>query len=228
MKGTRLQENGYGSLIRYGYGAISYHHNLYADNYSRNPRPGDNLQLDFINNVVSTGAFRPGYNEDDATDNPGGYTNYLNYIGNYFIVGNDTTANPDIAFQSGVPDPAFTQIYQSTNFIDTNAFNIVLDGADTGWGMFSGLLTQLGSPNPMPEIPVTTNSPAFAYEQVLAFAGASVAGVTAAGPWPPARPCCATRWTPTSSPASATRAARSLTLSALTASPAFTSAPTSA
>ncbi len=175
------QENGYGSLIRYGSGAVSYHHNLYADNYSYNPRVDDNIQLDFINNVVCNWGAAAGFNEDDATNNPGGYTNYLNYIGNYFIVGNDTTANPDIAFASGVPDPAFTQIYQATNFIDTNAFNIVLDGADTGWGMFSGLLTQLGSPNPMPEIPVTTNSPAFAYEQVLAFAGATVAGVTAAG-----------------------------------------------
>ena len=100
---------------------------------------------------------------------------------NYFIAGNNTTANPNIAFASGVPDPAFTQIYQATNFIDTNAFNIVLDGTDTGWGMFSGLLTQLGSPTPMPEIPVATNDPAFAYEQVLAFAGATVAGATAAG-----------------------------------------------
>ena len=179
-----FQAHGYGSLIRYGSGAVSYHHNLYADNYSRNPRPGDNIQLDFINNVVCNWGIFAGYNEDDATNNPAGYTNYLNYIGNYFIVGSNTTANPNIAFQANVPDPTFTQIYQATNFIDTNAFNIVLDGTDTGWGMFNGLLTQLGSPTPMPEIPVTTNSPALAYEQVLAFAGASVAGVTAAGTLP--------------------------------------------
>jgi subtilisin-like proprotein convertase family protein len=179
--GPGFQAHGYGSLIRYGSGAVSYHHNLYADNYSRNPRPGDNIRLDFINNVVCNWGIFAGYNEDDAADNPAGYTNFLNYIGNYFIAGSNTTANPNIAFASGVPDPTFTQIYQATNFIDTNAFNIVLDGTDTGWGMFSGLLTQLGSPTPMPEIQVTTNSPAFAYEQVLAFAGASVAGVTAAG-----------------------------------------------
>jgi len=56
-----------------------------------------------------------------------------------------------------------------------------LNGLDTGFGMFSGNYTPLGSPTPMPEIPVATNSPAFSYEQVLAFAGASVAGATAAG-----------------------------------------------
>jgi hypothetical protein len=179
--GPGFQAHGYGSLIRYGYGAVSYHHNLYADNYSRNPRPGDNIRLDFINNVVCNWGIFAGYNEDDTTNNPAGYVNYLNYIGNYFIAGSNTMANLNIAFASGVPDPTFTQIYQATNFIDTNAFNIVLDGTDTGWGMFSGLLTQLGSPTPMPEIQVTTNSPAFAYEQVLAFAGASVAGATAAG-----------------------------------------------
>jgi len=48
--------------------------------------------------------------------------------------------------------------------------------------MFSGLLTQLASPTLITNgIPAATNDPAFAYEQVLAFAGASVAGATAAG-----------------------------------------------
>jgi subtilisin-like proprotein convertase family protein len=179
--GAGFQEHGYGSLIRYGSGAISYLHNLYADNYSCNPRVGDNIQLDFINNVVCNWGAAAGLNGDDATNNPGGYTNYLNYRGNYFIAGSNS-ANPSIAFDSGVPNPTFTQIYEATNLIDTNAFNIVLDGTNTDWGMFSGNLTQLGSPTPMTNgIPVATNDPAFAYEQVLAFAGASVAGVTAAG-----------------------------------------------
>ncbi len=112
---------------------------------------------------------------------PAGYTNYLNYRANYFIAGNNTTANPNIAFDSGVPDATFTQIYQATNFVDPNAFNNVLDGTDTGFGMFTGNYTPLGSATPMPEIQVATNDPAFAYEQVLAFAGATVAGPTAAG-----------------------------------------------
>ncbi len=170
--------HGYGSLIRYGSGAVSYHHNLYADNYSRNPRPGDNIRLDFINNVIFNWGILCGYNEDDSADNPGGYTNYLNYVGNYVIAGFDTTANPNIAFRSGVPNAAFTQVYQATNFIDNNPFG-PLNGADTGWGMFSGPMTQLGSPTPMPEIPVTVTNATQAYEQVLDFAGASVAGASA-------------------------------------------------
>ena len=175
------QEHGYGSLIRYGSGAISYLHNLYADNYSYNPRVGDDIQLDFINNVVCNWGAAAGLNEDDTADNPGGYTNYLNYRGNYFIAGSNSV-NPNIAFASGVTNATFTQIYEATNLIDTNAFNIVLEGTNTDWNMFSGLLTQLASPTLITNgIPAATNDPAFAYEQVLAFAGASVAGATAAG-----------------------------------------------
>ncbi|HTY87248.1 MAG TPA: S8 family serine peptidase [Candidatus Acidoferrum sp.] len=176
-----FQAHGYGSLLRYGSGAVSYHHNLYADNYSRSPRLGDSLELDFINNVVCNWGIFCGYNANDAADNPGGYTNALNYVGNYVIAGLYTTANPGIAFASGVPSAAFTRIYQATNFIDPNRFNPALSGANTGWGMFSGNYTQLGAPTPLPEIPVSFTNPPQAYEQVLAFAGASVAGVTAAG-----------------------------------------------
>jgi subtilisin-like proprotein convertase family protein len=176
------QEHGYGSLIRDGSGAVSYLHNLYADNDSYNPRVGDNIRLDFINNVVCNWGEAAGLNEDDATNNPGGYTNYLNYRGNYFIAGHNSTNDPGIAFASGVPNAGFTQIYEATNLIDTNAFNLVLDGTNTDWGMFSGNFTELGSPTLITNgISVATNSPAFAYEQVLAFAGASVAGATAAG-----------------------------------------------
>ena len=180
--GAGYQEHGYGSQIRYGSGAVSYLHNLYADNYSYNPRVGDNIQLDFINNVVCNWGEAAGLNEDDTTNNPGGYTNYLNYRGNYFIAGSNS-ANPSIAFASGVPNAAFTQIYEATNLIDTNAFNIVLDGTNTDWGMFNvSVGSQLGSPTPMTNgISVATNDPVFTYEQVLAFAGASVAGATAAG-----------------------------------------------
>ncbi|MGB8368199.1 MAG: LamG-like jellyroll fold domain-containing protein [Verrucomicrobiia bacterium] len=175
-----FQAHGYGSLIRYGYGAVSYHHNLYADNYSRNPRPGDNLQLDFINNVVFNWGIFAGYNEDDSAYNPGGYTNFLNCIGNYYIAGSNTTANPNIAFQSGVPDPTFTQIYQSGNLIDNNPYG-PLNGVNTGWGMFSGFYTPLGSQLVLPETPVTITNAPQAYEQVLAFAGASVAGASSSG-----------------------------------------------
>ncbi len=175
-----FQAHGDGSLIRYGYGPVSYLHNLYADNFSQNPRVGDNLRLDFVNNVVCNWGAAAGLNQDDAADNSGGYTNFLNYRGNYFIAGSNS-ANPGIAFASGVPDPTFTQIYQATNLIDSDPSTSLLNGLDTLFGMFNGSYTQLAVPNPMPDIQVGTNSAELAYEQVLAFAGASVAGATAAG-----------------------------------------------
>jgi subtilisin-like proprotein convertase family protein len=169
--------HGYGSLIRYGYGAISYHHNLYADCYSRNPRPGDNIRLDFINNVVFNWGIAAGYNEDDTADNPLGYTNSLNYIGNYFIAGTNTTTIPNIGFDSGVPNADYTQIYQSGNSIDNNPY-APLTSKDIGWLLFDGLYTQLASPMNLylgfPGVLITTNGASEAYEQVLAFAGASL------------------------------------------------------
>ncbi|HKW29357.1 MAG TPA: LamG-like jellyroll fold domain-containing protein [Verrucomicrobiae bacterium] len=176
-----FQAHGYGSLLRYGSGAVGYYHNLYADNYSRNPRPGDDIQLDFINNVVCNWGIFAGYNEDDSANNPGGYTNFLNYVGNYFIAGSNTTANPNIAFQANVPNAADTQIYQGTNFIDNNASTNLLNGINTGWGMFNGTFTQLAAPTPLPGMPITYTNPPQSYEQVLAFAGDTVAGASAAG-----------------------------------------------
>jgi subtilisin-like proprotein convertase family protein len=163
--------HGYGSLLRYGAGALSFHHNLYADNYSRNPRPGDNITLDFVNNVIYNWGIKAGYNEDDSADNPAGFTNYLNYVGNYFIAGPSTVDNFNIAFESGVPDASNTQIYQTNNLIDSNV-NGVLDGDDTGWGMFSGLYTPFASPVSLPGTNITAFGAPEAYERVLDFVGA--------------------------------------------------------
>ena len=44
--------HGFGSLLRWGDGGLSFHHNLYAHHASRNPRIGDDLGVDFVNNVV--------------------------------------------------------------------------------------------------------------------------------------------------------------------------------
>jgi hypothetical protein len=162
--------HGYGSLLRYGDGNVSYHHNLYADNYSRNPRLGDNLTLDFVNNVIANWGELPGYSGDsaDLADNPLGFTNRMNYTGNYIIAGANSIS-PSRAFRSG---DVTTWIYQSGNFIDAN-LNSSLDGANTGWGMFSGPFTQSGSPFVLTLPAVTTDTAQIAYERVLAFVGAT-------------------------------------------------------
>jgi len=77
--------HGYGSLVRAS-GGVSLHHNLWASNSSRNPRPGDNYGrppypvIDVRSNVI---------------DNPGGgnvigETVTINYVGNYIKPGRDT------------------------------------------------------------------------------------------------------------------------------------------
>jgi pectate lyase len=164
--------HGYGSLLRYANGALTFHHNLYAHNNSRNPRLGDNLKLDFVNNVIYNWGGRAGYSGDnsptgDAKDNPDGFTNYLNYIGNYLIAGPSSTT-PSIAFASGATN---TVIYPSGNLIDTNK-NTLLDGIDTGGGMFNGYpYTAAASPYPLPALAL--DSAATAYQRVLAFVGHS-------------------------------------------------------
>jgi hypothetical protein len=163
--------HGYGTLMRYGVGRLTLHHNLYAHNQSRNPRPGDNIHLDFVNNVVYNWGGAAGYNANDTPDNPGGFTNGINYVNNYFIAGPSTTGNKTVAFNSGVTNATSLEIYQSGNFIDSNQ-NSVLDGANTGWSMFSTPYTQKTSPFTAPA--VTTNSALVALERVLAFVGASV------------------------------------------------------
>lgn len=166
--------HGYGSLIRYAAGGVTYHHNLYADHDSRNPRPGDNIHLDFVNNVVYNWGGTAGYNADDTADNIGNpppyFTNVLNYVSNYFLAGPSTTGHLTQAFDSGVTNAISCQIFQSGNRIDSNK-NGSLDGTDTGWSMFGSPYAQLAFRFNAPQ--VTTDSALAAYEKVLAFVGAS-------------------------------------------------------
>jgi pectate lyase len=161
--------HGYASLLRYGPGALTFHHNLYQHHDSRNPRLGDNIKVDFVNNVIYNWGGRAGYSGDygtDIQDNPNGFTNYLNYVRNYLVAGPSTGPSSE-AFRGGTTN---TVIYQLGNLIDANK-NLQLDGADTGWNMFTILYTQSASPYPLPA--VATNSARDALQRVLAFSGAS-------------------------------------------------------
>lgn len=101
--------HGFGSLIRGTRGAqYSFHHNLYAHNFGRNPRPGnydsnphdvdpEGLLLDFRNNVIyNWGGPHAGYNADKAS------VTRLNYVGNYLVPGADS-APTGIAYATGSP-----------------------------------------------------------------------------------------------------------------------------
>jgi hypothetical protein len=98
--------HGYASLIRAGYGnGVTYHHNLYAHNNGRNPRPGNyvdserdpcGLFFDFRNNVVyNWGGKHAGYNADGQ--NEANSITSMNFVNNYYVSGPNSTGS--IAFQ---------------------------------------------------------------------------------------------------------------------------------
>jgi len=156
--------HGYGSIVAsYLPGRLSWHHNLYAHNQSRNPRPGSYdgsiIQFDFRNNVLYNWGFFCGYSagSPEATD--------MNYVGNYLIKGPGSTT--DSAFRGGGPS---TRIFQSGNKIDLNK-NATFDGTDTGWSMFSGTYTQQTTAFDFNQT-TTTESADLALQRVLSQVGA--------------------------------------------------------
>jgi len=170
-----------GSLLRQGFGALSFNHNLYADNYSGSPQLGDNISLDFVNNVIYNWGLFPGLTggTNDLAASPGGVTNQLNYACNYLIAGPDTAtfgtnyAITNIAFFGGTTNAlAANWIFQTNNFIDSDT-NGILNGANTQWGMFTNQYTKFGQPFPLTAVP--TDEAFLAYEKVLDFAGPDMA-----------------------------------------------------
>ncbi|HEX8500818.1 MAG TPA: pectinesterase family protein, partial [Pyrinomonadaceae bacterium] len=155
--------HGYGSLIRYGTGVVTYHHNLYAHHDSRNPRLGDGVGLDFVNNVIYDWGGESGYSGDDTEAGP-----RLNYVGNYLVAGPMTTPAKLRAFSGG---GLKTQIYQSNNALDGDKDG-TRDGVDNGWTMFINSYTRREAARfEFPQ--VTTHDAPTAYGLVLKTAGSS-------------------------------------------------------
>ena len=165
--------HGYGALISGD--VLTYHHNYFAHNDSRNPRPGlsvsgnyvtGTINFDFRNNVNYDWGNENGYNGDEA-----GVMN-MNYVGNYSVAGPSTTSSKTgRAFLVGLTD---TRLYLSGNKIDSNR-DLVLNGADTGWSMIA---TSTSNNPTKPAAPVgntafvSTQTADAAYASVLAYAGA--------------------------------------------------------
>jgi hypothetical protein len=96
--------HGYGSLARAA-GGLSMHHNLWASNSSRNPRPGDNYArppypvIDVRNNVI----YNPG------GGNVIGETVTINYVGNLIKPGPDTVLDAMFNPTEKYSIPAFVE-----------------------------------------------------------------------------------------------------------------------
>ena len=124
----------YGSLINGG--NITYHHNLYAHNRSRNPRPqyrdSTYTRLDFVNNVVYNPFDKFGYGEDDDHMS-------VNFVGNYEIAGPNTDASTAYVFTTKTSN---TILYQEDNILDLDKDTTFDNTDEAGWGNFSGPHTQ--------------------------------------------------------------------------------------
>ncbi len=166
------EDHSYGSLVRGEYGEEkTYHHNLYAHNRGRNPRPGnytsissdpEGLHFDFRNNVVYNWmGSTAGYNDDGST------VSRYNFIGNAFFTGPDSTGS--IAFRES------SEV--SYGYFADNSLNDVVPGDP--WSLVnlnlssSEITAYKARSSILPMEPVTTTSSAQAKTDVLGEAGAS-------------------------------------------------------
>lgn len=156
--------HGYGSLAR-AVGGVTFHHNLWAHNDSRNPRLGDNYgrppypTFDVRNNVIyDYGAVCSGMTGDNLS---------ANYVGNYIRPGPSSNSKraPIV-----LTDKAAVRYYVSGNIVEGRP---QLSGEalfDSPERKGRRLLTLVERPFETP--PVRTTSAEQALEDVLAGAGA--------------------------------------------------------
>ncbi len=159
--------HGYGSLIRFT-GNASFHHNLYAHHFSRNPHVdtylGD-MTLDFRNNVIYN-YWNPGNTMFDPIN--------MNYVANYIKPGIDTK-NLDIAIylvaESSTEDSLLGQnvrrIYPEGNILEGKDYINQLD-------MFYKVYNRNKMDKPFEVANITTELASDAFENVLMNAGATL------------------------------------------------------
>lgn len=153
--------HGMGSLLRTD-GEVSFHHNLFAHNNARSPRPGTygelpGLRLDFRNNVIYNWGAIAGYTADDPAT--------LNYVANYIKPGPSVKGERRTAFRIGGET---TRIYAKDNvLVDGDA--VMTDD----WAMIARESPDHVLPLPVPTPDMTTQTAQDAYEAVLEGAGAT-------------------------------------------------------
>jgi len=179
-KGT----HSYGALIRGCYDAkYTYHHNLFAHNYSRNPRPGnydstvDNgnpywedpcgLLFDFRNNVIyNWGGDRPGYDAD--LDSVCRY----NYVGNWAKAGYNGTNGYLYSAACTYFKGYYAGNYFNGTYLADDWQKVYWDTSKGGWT--EAQKTAYKQSVPFPTNPIITDTAVVAYQRVLNHAGASL------------------------------------------------------
>ena len=165
--------HGYGSLIRFTGGA-SFHHNLYAHHFSRNPHVdtylGD-MTLDFRNNAI--------YNYGQ----PGNMMFHpinMNYVGNYLKPGPDAQTL-DIGVFLFAESSMGVSLFQYITSFGQNVRRIypagnIIEGKDydNQWDMFYKVYNRNKMDKPFEVASVTTEFAENAFENVLMYAGATL------------------------------------------------------
>ncbi len=162
-------DHGYGSLARAN-GPVSWLHNLWAHNNSRNPRLGDQYntgthpQFDVRNNVIyDFGSIASGLTQ--------GFFN-ANYVGNYIKPGPSSTGKTPIHMG---PDSTINFFLEKNIFEGHDDFtkdnSKFIDNLELA-GKPVAKTVDKPFPDPFPLVPVNTTSAADAYKHVLAAVGA--------------------------------------------------------
>jgi hypothetical protein len=153
-----LDGHGYASIA--GGNRVSWHHNLFAHNNSRNARFQGAVDADFRNNVIYDWGEKSAYGEFDR----------LNFVANYLKPGPSTTQHPQL-FHDGTEVVAPRSLFLADNVLEGNA--PVTTNNWRGTGFYFDRAT-LAAPPPFPAPPITTESAPAAYEDVLHNAGATL------------------------------------------------------
>ena len=148
--------HGFGGLIAGD--RISYHHNYYAHNRSRNPRPASGF-TDFRNNVIYDWDHEAGY---AGTVNK----QRVNYVANYLKPGPDTETGRYVAFHTGGPD---TWLFADGNVVE----GALPDGGDNRAIINVRTRGNLAD-EPFDVVEPRTQTATKAMEAVLADAGATL------------------------------------------------------
>jgi hypothetical protein len=156
-------DHGFASIA--GGNRVTWHHNLFAHNYSRNVRFQGMVDADFRNNVVYDWGECAAYGEFDR----------LNYVGNYLKAGPSTNQKPYLFFHLGDAQVMPHSLFVADNFLEgSGALPDVNTDNWRGMGGYMKLRNTLAAPAAFPAPPVATESPAGAYKDVLAHAGATL------------------------------------------------------
>lgn len=161
MLGQGIDPQRFGALVD-SVRNVTFSHNLWIDNKSRNPKAKGAVQ--YINNVVYNWGGNGLVGGHSAEDHQ------LDAIGNYFIKG--PSSNDRFASEFKSTD----KVFQKDNYADLNRDGR-LNGqlvTEAGFGVAEGAPTFVSAPFLHPQIPVTIDPAAVAWQMAVESAGCSL------------------------------------------------------